>query len=63
MQSWNYFFGSTGYAGAEIVRLLYSHPEAEIVWYGSRSYIDKNFASVFGNMFKLVARCVQGRKY
>ena len=27
--------GSTGYAGAEIVRLLYSHPEAEIVWHGS----------------------------
>ena len=26
--------GATGYAGAEIVRILYSHPEAEIVWYG-----------------------------
>lgn len=52
--------GSTGYAGAEIVRLLYSHPEAEIVWYGSRSYIDKNFASVFGNMFKLVPDVCKG---
>lgn len=52
--------GSTGYAGAEIVRLLYSHPEAEIVWYGSRSYIDKNFASVFGNMFKLVTDVCKG---
>ena len=52
--------GSTGYDGAEIVRLLYSHPEAEIVWYGSRSYIDKNFASVFGNMFKLVPDVCKG---
>ena len=52
--------GSTGYAGAEIVRLLYSHPEAEIVLYGSRSYIDKNFASVFGNMFKLVPDVCKG---
>ena len=52
--------GSTGYAGAEIVRLLYSHPEAEIVWSGSRSYIDKNFASVFGNMFKLVPDVCKG---
>ena len=33
--------GSTGYAGGELVRLLLAHPEAEIVWYGSRSYIDQ----------------------
>ena len=29
--------GATGYAGAELVRLLLGHREAEIVWYGSRS--------------------------
>ena len=46
--------GATGYAGAELVRILYNHPEVEIIWYGSRSYIDKAFASVYGNMFKLV---------
>ena len=46
--------GATGYAGAEIVRLLYSHPEAEIVWYGSRSYVDEKFASIYKNMFELV---------
>lgn len=34
--------GSTGYAGQELVRILLQHPDAEIVWYGSRSYIDKN---------------------
>ena len=46
--------GSTGYAGAEIVRLLLQHPQAEIVWYGSRSYIDQNYADVYRNMFDLV---------
>ncbi|MDO4489590.1 MAG: N-acetyl-gamma-glutamyl-phosphate reductase [Lachnospiraceae bacterium] len=46
--------GSTGYAGAELVRLLLGHKEAEIVWYGSRSYIDQQYASVYQNMFKLV---------
>ena len=46
--------GSTGYAGQEIVRLLLGHKEAEIVWYGSRSYIDKKYYEVFGNMFQIV---------
>ena len=46
--------GSTGYAGQELVRLLLQHKEAEIVWYGSRSYVDKKYADVFRNMFKLV---------
>ena len=36
--------GSTGYAGQELVRILLQHKEAEIVWYGSRSYIDKKYA-------------------
>ena len=46
--------GSTGYAGQELVRLLIQHPEAEIVWYGSRSYIDKPYADIFQNMFRIV---------
>lgn len=46
--------GSTGYAGAELVRILTAHKEAEIVWYGSRSYIDKKYASVYQNMFQIV---------
>ena len=46
--------GSTGYAGQEIVRILLQHPEAEIVWYGSRSYIDEKYSSLFGNMVDLV---------
>ena len=51
--------GSTGYAGQELVRILINHPEADVVWYGSQSYVDKRYADVFPNMFKLVdAKCL-----
>ncbi len=46
--------GATGYAGQELVRLLLQHRETEIVWYGSRSYVDEKFSSVFGNVFQIV---------
>lgn len=46
--------GATGYAGNELVRLLLGHKDAEIVWLGSRSYIDQNYSDVYRNMFKLV---------
>ena len=46
--------GATGYAGGELVRLLLQHKGVEIKWYGSRSYIDQKYASVYGNMFQLV---------
>ena len=46
--------GATGYAGGELVRLLTQHKEVEIKWYGSRSYIDQKYASVYGNMFEIV---------
>lgn len=46
--------GATGYAGAELVRLLWNHKDVEIVWYGSRSYVDQKFAAVYNNMFKIV---------
>ena len=51
--------GSTGYAGGELVRILTGHKDAEIVWYGSRSYIDKKYAEVYQNMFRIVdAKCM-----
>lgn len=51
--------GSTGYAGQELVRLLMQHKHANIVWYGSKSYIDKAYADVFRNMFQIVdAKCM-----
>lgn len=46
--------GATGYAGAELVRILLNHPEVEIKWYGSRSYIDQNYADIYRNFFELV---------
>ena len=46
--------GATGYAGAELVRLLLGHKNVEIKWYGSRSYIDKKYSDVYQNMFEIV---------
>ena len=42
--------GATGYAGQELARLLYTHPETEVIWYGSRSYVDTPYSKVYGNM-------------
>lgn len=46
--------GATGYAGAELVRILARHKQVEIIWLGSRSYIDQAYASVYQNMFKII---------
>ncbi|MDF2949129.1 MAG: N-acetyl-gamma-glutamyl-phosphate reductase [Sedimentibacter sp.] len=46
--------GSTGYAGQELVRLLTGHKDAEIKWFGSRSYINKNFSDIYQNYFQIV---------
>lgn len=51
--------GATGYAGGELARILMGHKDAKIVWYGSRSYIDKKYADVYQNMFQIVdAKCL-----
>ena len=46
--------GATGYAGGELVRILSGHKDAEIKWYGSRSYIDQKYADVYRYMFQIV---------
>ena len=46
--------GATGYAGGELVRILLGHKEVAVKWYGSKSYIDQKYASVYQNMFRLV---------
>ncbi len=46
--------GATGYAGAELVRILAAHKEAEIIWYGSRSYVGEEYARIYQNMFQIV---------
>lgn len=45
--------GSTGYAGGDW-QLLLREDDVEIKWYGSRSYIDQKYASIYQNMFKIV---------
>ena len=56
--------GATGYAGGELVRLLLGHKNAEIKWYGSRSYIDKKYYEVYQNMFELVEdTCLDDKIY
>ncbi|MCD8223092.1 MAG: N-acetyl-gamma-glutamyl-phosphate reductase [Clostridiales bacterium] len=42
--------GSTGYAGVELARLLLQRDDVEIVWYGSRSYVGEDFASIYRNV-------------
>lgn len=46
--------GATGYAGGELVRLLLNHRDVEIKWYGSKSYINKNYYEVYRNFFEIV---------
>ena len=41
------------------MRLLLGHKDVEIVWYGSRSYIDKKYYDVFRNMFQIVENVCQ----
>ena len=51
--------GASGYAGGELVRILMGHKDAEIKWYGSRSYVDQKYADVYRNMFQIVdAKCM-----
>ena len=53
--------GATGYAGAELVRILLGHKDTEIRWFGSRSYIEQKYASIYQNFFQLVdAACERG---
>ena len=46
--------GTTGYAGAELVRLLTAHKDVQISWYGSRSYIGKKYSDIYHNMFQII---------
>lgn len=46
--------GSTGYAGGELARLLLQRDDVEIIWYGSKSYVDQKYASIYQNMFQIV---------
>lgn len=47
--------GATGYAGAELVRLLLQREDVEILWYGSKSYVGEDFASIYRNVSHLLS--------
>ena len=42
--------GATGYAGAELTRILLSHPDVEIVSLVSKSYAGEHFSGIYGNL-------------
>jgi len=46
--------GATGYAGAELVRILCSHPEVELGYLGSSSFAGKTMSSVYNNFRKVL---------
>lgn len=45
--------GATGYAGGELARLLLQRDDVEIVWFGSKSYVDQEYTSVYRNMYRM----------
>lgn len=45
--------GSTGYAGGELARLLLQREDVEIIWYGSKSYVNQKYGSIYQNMFQI----------
>lgn len=42
--------GATGYTGAELIRILNSHPEVEITTLTSRSYAGEAISTTYGNL-------------
>lgn len=48
--------GATGYAGAELVRILSGHPEVELSMITSRQYVGVSFADVYPAMANVVDR-------
>ncbi|NIP38654.1 MAG: N-acetyl-gamma-glutamyl-phosphate reductase [Candidatus Dadabacteria bacterium] len=46
--------GATGYTGAELIRLLAGHPNAELKWLTSESFTDKKISEVFPTFRSLI---------
>lgn len=53
--------GASGYTANELVRLLISHPNAEIIWLGSQSFENKPYFNAYQNFFEILPlKCVNG---
>lgn len=46
--------GATGYAGAEVVRLLSGHKQVQVIWLGSKSYTGQTYNGIYQNMYDVV---------
>ena len=42
--------GATGYAGAELLRILYQHPQADVVHITSESHTGEPIASLYPHL-------------
>ena len=42
--------GATGYAGAELLRILYGHPQAEVVHITSESHTEEPISAIYPHL-------------
>lgn len=52
--------GATGYAGQELIRLLYNHSGVELVHLSSRSYAGKKLSDVYPNFTGILDKKLEG---
>ena len=45
--------GASGYAGAELLRLLLNHDEVEVVAISSQSYLGQELSSLYPSFYKV----------
>ena len=49
--------GATGYGGSGLFRMLLRHPEVEIVYLGSQSYVGKRMHEVYPHLPEFALPC------
>ena len=54
--------GASGYAGAELVRLLWMHPEVELVGISSKSYLGQKIADLYPSFYQIIDLPFEERK-
>ncbi len=51
--------GATGYTGSELIRILYTHPQAEIKILTSESKVGKKISEIYPNLYGIVDQVLQ----
>ena len=54
--------GATGYAGAELLRLLYEHPQADIVHITSESHAGEKISSIYPHLHGILDETLESMK-